>query len=93
MLKASGESGVRWMSGGYLLNAVVKKGNIPEDWSKSWMVSIYKGKGDALEYNSYRGIKLLEHAIKVFERVDDMQFGFRAGKSTTDGIFIVRQEK
>ena len=66
------------------------------------MVSIYKDKGDALECNSYRGIKLLEHAMKVFERViearlrekvdiDDMQFGFRAGKSTTDAIFIVRQ--
>ena len=49
---------------------------------------------------------MLEHAMKVFERViearlrekvdiDDMQFGFRAGKSTTDAIFIVRhlQEK
>ena len=38
MLKASEESGVRWMTD--LLNAVIKKGNIPEDWSKSWMVSI-----------------------------------------------------
>jgi hypothetical protein len=52
-----------------LLNAVVKKGNIPENWSKSWMVSIYKGKGDVLECNSYRGIKLLEKSMKVFERV------------------------
>ena len=100
MLKAAGESGIRWMTD--LLNAVVKKGNIPEDWSKSWMVSIYKGKEDALDCNSYRGIKLLEHAMKVFERIiearlrkkveiDDMQFGFREGKSTTDAIFIVRQ--
>ena len=40
MLKASGESGVRWMTD--LLNAVIKKGNIPEDWSQSWMVSIYE---------------------------------------------------
>ena len=100
MLKASGESGVRWMSD--LFNAVVKKGNIPEDWSKSWMVSIYKGKGDALECNNNRGIKLLEHTMKVFERViearlrekvdiDDMQLGFRAKKSTRDAIFIVWQ--
>lgn len=97
MLKASGESGVRWMTD--LFNAVVKNRKIPEDWSKSW---IYKGKGDALECNSYRSIKLLEHAMKMFERVievrlrekvdiDDMQFGFRAGKSTTEAIFIVRQ--
>ena len=33
MLKASEESGVRWMTD--LLNAVAKKGNISEDWSKS----------------------------------------------------------
>ena len=51
---------------------------------------------------SYRGIKLLEHVMKVLERViesrvrkmvqiNDMQFGFMAGKGMTDAIFIVRQ--
>ena len=30
---------------------------------------VYKGKGDALSCGSYRGIKLLEHAMKVLERV------------------------
>ena len=30
---------------------------------------MYKGKGNALEYSSYRGIKLLEHVLKVLERV------------------------
>ena len=50
----------------------------------------------------YRGIKLLDHVIKVLERViekkvrskvviNDMQFGFRPGRGTTDAIFIVRQ--
>jgi hypothetical protein len=63
---------------------------------------LYKGKGDALDCGSYRGIKLLEHVMKVFERVvekrvksriklHDMQFGFRTGKSTTEAMFIVRQ--
>ena len=37
------------------------------------MVGIYKGKGGALECNSYRGIKLLERAMKVFERVIESQ--------------------
>jgi len=66
------------------------------------MVNVYKGKGDALECGSYRGIKLLDHVMKVFERVierrvrnrvkiDDMQFGFRPGRGTTDAIFVVRQ--
>ena len=28
-----------------ICNAVVKDGKIPEDWSRSWMVNVYKGKG------------------------------------------------
>ena len=54
-----------------------------------------------INYNN-RGITLLEHAMKVVERisehripqqieVDDMQFGFMKGKGTTDAIFSVRQ--
>src|SRR6478609_6838136 len=55
MFKAMGEDGVRRMTD--LCNEVVREGKIPEDWSTSfWMVSIYKGKGDALECGSYRGV-------------------------------------
>ena len=43
----------------------MKNGKIPEVRSKSWMVNVYKGKSDALACGSYRGIKLLEHAMKV----------------------------
>jgi len=61
-----------------------------------------KGKGDPMECGSYRGIKLLELAMKVVERIfehrirqqieiDDMQFGFMKGKGTTDAIFMARQ--
>ena len=65
------------------------------------MINVYKGKGYALECGSYKEIKLLEHVMKILKRViegkvkkivkiDDMQFGFMAGKGT-DAIFIVRQ--
>ena len=58
--------------------------------------------GDPVEYGSYREIKLLEHAMKVVERIfeyriqqqiniDDIQFGFMKGKGTIDAIFVVRQ--
>jgi len=83
----------------------VKEGSIPdspEDWKSSVVLPIYKGKGDPMECGSYRGIKLLEHAMKVVERIfeyrirqqietDDMQFGFMKGKGTTDAIFMARQ--
>ena len=39
------------------------------DWRKPWMVNVYKGKVSALDCGSYRGIKLLDHVMKVFERV------------------------
>lgn len=55
-----------------------------------------------MECGSYRGIKLTDHVMKVLERVveqrirnivdlDDMQFGFRPGRGTTDPIYIIRQ--
>jgi hypothetical protein len=99
-LKAAGEAGVEWVTD--VCNAVMNEGRMPDDWKKSLIVNVYKGKGDALECGSYRGIKLLDHVMKVFERViekrlrsrvnlDEMQCGFRPGKGTTDGIFILRQ--
>ena len=55
-----------------------------------------------MECGSYKAIKLLEHAMKVTERVfkrritekvkiDAMQYEFTPGKGTTDAIFTVWQ--
>ena len=66
-MKASGGSGTRWMTD--LINTIVKEGCIPDDWRKSTLVPVYKGKGDPLVCGSYRAIKLLEQAMKVLERV------------------------
>ena len=59
MLKVAGEAGVRWVTD--ICNEVVRSGVVPVDWKRSWMVNVYKGKENALECSSYRGIKLLEH--------------------------------
>ena len=80
----------------------MKEGCIPEDWKSSVVLQIYTGKGDPMECGSYRGIKLLEQAMKVVEKIfehgirqqieiDDMQFGFVKGKGTTNAIFMARQ--
>jgi len=100
MIQAIGEIGTQWIFD--LCNGIVIDGCIQEDWKSSVVLPIYKGKWDPMESRSYRGIKLLEHAMKVVERIfedrirqqidkDDMQFGFMKDKGTTDAIFIVRQ--
>ena len=90
---------VDWQYNTWILdfcNGIVKEGSIPEDWKSSVVLPIYKGKGYHLESGSYIGIKLLEHAMKMVERIfehrirpqieiDDMQLGFMKGKGTTDG--------
>ena len=54
MLKASGSVGVQWVTD--LSNKIVQEGKILSEWRKSWMIRKYKGKGDALECGSYRGL-------------------------------------
>ena len=65
------------------------------------LVPICKGKGDVRNCNTYR-VKLLEHAMKIAERVlkkkirelviiDAIQFGFMHARGTTDTLFVVRR--
>jgi len=99
MIKALDELGVDWLH--KILNEFLTDERIPSDLKKSEIVTIYKQKGDALECGSYRGIKLLEIALKVYERVIERriretvdihskQFGFMPGRGTIDPIFILR---
>ena len=100
MIERLGEDGVNELT--RVFQDVVKDESSPDDWKQSWTVPIYKGKGDALRCEKYRGIRLLEHGMKIFERVlehrlralvriDGRQFGFVSGKSTNDALFIMRQ--
>ena len=64
---------------GYWIYVMVKEGCIPDDSKSSAVLPIYKGKGDQMECGSYRGIKLLGHAMKVVEGSLSTQFGSRLG--------------
>ena len=68
MVKAGGEEGIRWMW--EVLREVWRSERIPDEWTRSVIVPIFKNKGDILDCKQYRGIKLLEHGLKVLERVD-----------------------
>ena len=100
MLKAGGRKVVNGLT--ELCNEIIREKKIPKDWQLSTLIPIYKGKGDPMQCGSYRAVKLLEHGMKVFERVlekrlrskvniNEAQFGFMPGRGTTDAIFIVRQ--
>ena len=63
----SGEVGIEALT--HICNEVLKGDSMPLDWKDSVLVPLYKGKGDVRECGSYRGVKLLEHGMKVLERV------------------------
>ena len=48
-------------------------GAMPEEWRNStlYMVPLYKQKGDVQDCSNYRGIKLLSHTMKIWERIID----------------------
>ncbi len=52
-----------------VFRSIVCEGEIPEDWKNCITIPIYKGKGDTLECGKYRGVQLLEHGMKLFEKV------------------------
>ena len=54
-----------------LAAAILGNGKVPSDWEKSFIVCLYKGKGDALERGNYHSPKLTDLIMKVLERVVD----------------------
>ena len=100
MIRAAGDMGTSTIRD--LAVAIIHDGKVPSDWEQSFIVCLYKGKGDALERGNHRGLKLIEQVMKILERIvdglirqlvsiDDSQFGFIPGRGTTDTIFVVRQ--
>ena len=95
-----GEIGVKVMM--ELCQRVLDGRGMTDEWKTSVIVPIFKGKGDVMSCGSCREVKLLEHAMKIVERVlerrirtlvslNEMQFGFMPGKGTVGAIFIVRR--
>ena len=67
MISVSGEVGISVMV--ELCQRVLDRKGMPDEWQTSVLVPIFKEKGDVKNCNTYRGAKLLEHAMKIVERV------------------------
>ena len=96
MINVNGKVGIDVMM--KLCQRVLDGKGMPKDWKISMMVSFYKGKGDAMNCRAYRGVKLLEHGMKIVERVlekrigalvvmDNKQFFIMSGRGMTDPFF------
>ena len=98
--KCLGEEGIQWLTS--LFNVIWRTHIMPEEWRSSTLIPIYKNKGDAQVCGNYRGIKLLSHTMKLWERViekrireevviKEYQFGFMPGRSTFEAIHVLRK--
>ncbi|KAK3537373.1 hypothetical protein QTP70_008831 [Hemibagrus guttatus] len=97
--KCLGEAAVEFLAS--LFNRVLERERMPEEWRRSVLVPIFKNKGNVQSCSNYRGIKLMSHTMKLWERVVEarlrkvveiceQQYGFMPRKSTTDAIFALR---
>ena len=97
--KCMGKMGIEFLT--RLFNRLLMGERMPEEWRRSVLIPIYKNKGDAQCCGNYRGIKLMSHTMKVWERIIEtrlrdrveiskQQYGFMPGKGTTDAMFALR---
>ena len=88
LLKAAGVTCLKYMT-----NSMIS-------CSRGSLVPLFKMKGGSLNPNSYRGIKLLEHAFKLYEKVldgrlgevidiDKMKYGFIPVIGTVDTVLVL----
>ena len=81
-----------------------QEGAVPQDMRDAKIITLFKNKGERSDCNNYRGISLLSVIGKVFAKVilirlqklaervyPESQCGFRAGRSTIDMVFSLRQ--
>lgn len=100
MIKAGGKELVKEIH--EICKQVWREGKIPEEWTKSVLVTIPK-KGDLMECQNYRTIALISHMAKVLlivllsrlkaqmeEYLADEQAGFRKDRNTVQQILMLR---
>ncbi|GJZ77843.1 retrovirus-related pol polyprotein LINE-1 [Tanacetum coccineum] len=94
-----GDEGIFWLTS--LFDKIFTSTKMPKEWRLSDVIPILKNKSDAQVCNNYRGIKLLSHTMKLWERVIERrlrrettvfenQFGFMPGRSSIEAIHLIR---
>ncbi|KAI5608703.1 hypothetical protein C0J50_9541 [Silurus asotus] len=69
-----------------LFNRILEGERMPEEFSRSVLLPIFKHKGDVQTCSNYRGIKLISHTKKLWERVVE-------ARGQCDGSEVLSVEK
>ena len=65
MLKASSDICSKMIAD--LTNSIIRDNTMPNEWNGSIIISLDKGKGEALDRGNYWGLKLTEHIFKGYK--------------------------
>jgi hypothetical protein len=98
--RSFGDVAIVWLT--KLFNLIFRSNKMSDEWRRSILVPIFKNKGDVQSCTNYRGIKLMSHIMKLWERiiehrlrgvtnVTENQFSFMSERSTMEVIFLIRQ--
>ena len=71
--KCMGEMGIKFLT--RLFNRLLMGERMTEEWRRSVLIPNYKNKGDAQCCGNYRGIKLITHIMKIWERIIETSLG------------------
>ena len=64
LLLSFGDVDTEWLKN--LFDKIIAENKVPKDWTTSVIVNCFQFNSDATERGNYRGLKLLEHMMKVF---------------------------
>jgi hypothetical protein len=62
-----GDVAIVWLT--KLFNLIFRSNKMPNEWRRSILVPIFNNKEDVQSCTNYRGIKLMSHIIKLWERI------------------------
>jgi hypothetical protein len=97
--RSLGDVAIVWLT--KLFNLIFQSNKMPDEWRRIILVPIFKNKEDVPSCTNYRGIKLMSHTMKLWERIIEHrlrgltnvtknQFGFILRRSTMETIFLIR---
>ncbi len=66
MWKTLGRTGVHFLK--EALNKISDEEKIPDIWRKKILIPIFENRGDIMNCGNYRGIPLMYHRMKLYEK-------------------------